>query len=481
VSKSLVKRVTNRPATTQTLSCVDEPLPEQLSFWPSEDLEGLSASASGGTDGRQLVVSCTPAPGLPTLFPTADLSYNQSATPTPIGRRGQVPRRRFQKGSFVIEKNGGMYSMHYIDAERPDGTNATKQVKRFLGNLSQMSERAARREHARLMEQINQSRGSVMPLIKGQTFADAVDKWRQAIAPNLCASTVRQRESYLKNHIMPRFGKSALLELDVSSIQQFATDLRKTLSGKTTLNILGGVFTILDYAGRCGMRVPKVSFADLQLGSIARETPVAFFTREQATRIIEEAKEPFKTLFALAWMTGLRAGELLALTINDLNFDRKTIRVNKSSDDLTREIRRPKTKGSVALLPMPSALEGMLRTYIQAWKPNVNGLLFASRDGLKPRTRTNIVRNGLKPLLRKLGIPEKETGLHAFRHGLATELVEASVPVTVLQSQMRHADVRTSLKVYAHAIPESQRVAMENVGGAQSLRSMLTLLKFASK
>jgi integrase len=325
--------------------------------------------------------------------------------------------------------------------------------------------------------------GSVMPAIKGQTFADAVAKWRQAIAPNLCPSAVRQRESYLKNHIMPRFGRSGLLEINVESIQQFATNLRTTLSGKTTLNVLGTVFTIVEYAGKCGIRVTKVSFSDLQLGSIAREKAVAFFTREQATLIIKEAREPFKTLFALAWMTGLRAGELLALTLDDLNFDRKTIRVNKASDDFTREIRQPKTKGSIALLPMPSALEALLRNYIQKnWKPNPSGLLFASshNDG-KLRSRKNVVQNGLKPVLRKLSIPSENTGLHAFRHGLATELVENSVPVTVLQSQLRHADVRTSLKIYAHLIPQSQRDAMEKIGGLQSLRSINTLLNFASK
>ena len=393
-----------------------------------------------------------------------------------------MPKRRFQKGCFLVDKKtGGMYSQHYIDVGRPDGTTATKQVKRFLGNLSTMSERAARREHALIMEQVNQSRGSVMPLVKGQTFADAVNKWREAVAPNLCPSTVRQRESYLKNHIMPCFGRSGLPEMNVGAVQQFATNIRKTLSGKSTLNILGTVFTILDYAGRCGMRVPKVRFADLQLGSISRETPVAFFTREQATLIIAEAKEPFKTLFACAWLTGLRAGELLALTLDDLNFDRKTIRVNKSSDDLTREIRQPKTKCSVALLPMPSALETVLRNYIKTWTPNPSGLLFASRCGLKPRTRTNIVRNGLKPVLRKLGIPSANTGLHAFRHGLATELVERAVPVTVLQSQMRHSDVRTSLKVYAHLIPQSQRDAMENVGTVQSVQPINAVLKFGGK
>jgi integrase len=42
-----------------------------------------------------------------------------------------------------------------------------------------------------------------------------------------------------------------------------------------------------------------------------------------------------------------------------------------------------------------------------------------------------------------------------------TELAEASVPLTVLQQQVRHADVKTTLRVYAHASPESQRAAME--------------------
>lgn len=406
----------------------------------------------------------------------------QKATPSNTGqKRGPVARRRFQKGTFIKVKDGGMYSMHYIDVVSPDGTTTTKQRKQFIGNIRDMSERAGRREHALIMEKINLDRGSVAPVAKGQTFADAVAKWRQAIAPNLSPATVRQRESYLRNHIMPRFGRSALNEMNVGAIQQFATDLRKKLSGKSVLNALGTVFTIVDYAKRCGMRGPVVRFTDLQLGSTIRENPVAFFTREQATLIIEAAREPFKTLFALAWMTGLRAGELLALTLDDLNFDRKTIRVNKSSDDLTREIRQPKTKCSVATLPMPSALEGLLRNYIKNWTPNKAGLLFASRDRERPRSRTNVVRNGLKPVLRKLGIPSHETGLHAFRHGLATELAEASVPLTVLQTQLRHASVTTTLKIYAHVIPQSQRDAMENVGGAQSLLSNVTLLKFTAK
>jgi integrase len=73
------------------------------------------------------------------------------------------------------------------------------------------------------------------------------------------------------------------------------------------------------------------------------------------------------------------------------------------------------------------------------------------------------VKYRLHPVLKKLGIPAKYAGLHAFRHGLATELADKNTPIPVLQKQMRHADVRTTLSVYTHVIPQSQRDAMEAV------------------
>ena len=131
----------------------------------------------------------------------------------------------------------------------------------------------------------------------------------------------------------------------------------------------------------------KVGFTDLEIGSNTVQADVPFFTRRQATLIIEAAPEPFKTLFALAWSTGLRAGEILALTLDDLDFTRKTVRVNKSSDDRTREIRQPKTPRSIATLPMTTALEAKLREYIHSyWKPNPSQMLFPNRNGDRPRS-----------------------------------------------------------------------------------------------
>jgi integrase len=131
--------------------------------------------------------------------------------------------------------------------------------------------------------------------------------------------------------------------------------------------------------------------------------------------------------------------------VSDLDFTSKTISISKSADNNTRIIREPKTKNSTATLPMPSALEAVLRNYLEHhWKPNPPGLLFPNKKGRRPLNRDNLVKYVLKPILKRLGIPMKEVGLHAFRHGLATELANASIPLPVLQRSST-TNVRTKL------------------------------------
>lgn len=390
---------------------------------------------------------------------------SHTVTPLDAGRkRGPALRRRFQKGCFRLE-SGRAYSYFYEDDKRSDGTLVTRKVRHLIGSVpADLSERAARREHARLMQAVNLKRGSVAPAIRGTSFREAVETWRRDIFPHLSPATVRQRESYLKKHILPRFGNSAIHTIDLSALQQFATEKRKVLSRKTVELIVGVVLGALGYAKKRGLEVANVSYGDIELGE-GETTEAPTFKRSQVTQILADSKEPYRTLAILAWATGMRAGEILALTTADLNFDERTIRVSKTADDYTRKIRGPKTKRSVAVLPMPSALAETLRSYLDHhWKPNADGWLFPNPKGTRPRARNNVVMTWLKPTLKRLGIPSKGVGLHAFRHGLATELANASVPLPVLQNQMRHADVRTTLRIYCRVVPESQREAMEKIG-----------------
>jgi integrase len=407
-----------------------------------------------------------------------------TATPCAAPKRGPVSRRRFQKGSFLTIGDS-YFSMFYVDAESPSGEAITKQVKRCLGPIAQMSERQARKAHAQIMEDVNAKRGSVPPVVRGQTFNDATGWWRKDIAPNFSPATVRARESFLRNHVTPKFGHCNLAEIGVHELQAFVTELRPKVSGRTILQILAAIFGVTKYAAKKpGVKVQQVSFRDLQLPSTRRQSPTAFLTKAEAAAIISESREPFKTIFMLAWFTGMRAGEIMALTRDDLSFDKLTIRVSKSIDDNTRIVRQTKTPESDSNVPMPSALEKHLRDYVMRWTPNKQGLLFlAERKEGSSKSRESAVRY-LHRVMKKLGIPipANGIGLHAYRHGLATELVEQSAPFTAVQKQLRHSDVKTTLKIYAHAIPQSQRDMMERVDfGVPIVTNSITLLERAVK
>jgi integrase len=396
------------------------------------------------------------------LRPSPDSTTLATATPLKRGPKGPVPKRRYQEGTFRKE-NGHYYSFFYRDRNMPDGTTRSVKERFDHGRAGDVSELSARREHDRLRQTINRERGSVPTAPKGETFADAANAYTESIAPHLACSTARQRQSHLRFHLLPRFGTSALMALDVRTVQRFATELLQTNNRKTILNVLGTFFAVLAYARKCDIRVPELNFAALTIAPEKEEVETPYFKPTAAEQIIAAAKEPYKTIFALAWHTGLRAGELLALTVNDLDFDRKLILPRRQVDDSTRLLRELKTRKSKSPVAMAPALEVSLRKYLNTWQRNASGLLFPNRVG-RPRKRQYVVKFGLKPVLQKLGLPTKDVGLHAFRHGLGTALSDNGVSPKTVQAILRHTDIQTTFRYYVHSDTDAQRSALAAIG-----------------
>lgn len=87
-------------------------------------------------------------------------------------------------------------------------------------------------------------------------------------------------------------------------------------------------------------------------------------------------------------------------------------------------------------------------------------LVFPSRAGTAIRP-DNVLKRETYPACVQLGIPR--VGWHAFRHTHATLLSELGEPVKVAQAILGHADIETTLSVYTHSVPESERRAEERV------------------
>jgi integrase len=300
------------------------------------------------------------------------------------------------------------------------------------------------------------------PPKSGKRLKDFIPEWLTQIAVHQAASSLRAVESHINMHIIPRIGECSLTEVDNRTVQAFVTSLSAGgRTRKTIENILNTLSSILNGAKRMGYACAQITRKELTLPrkSVGRE--VRSFDVAASGSIIALAKEPYATMFSVLSMAGLRASEMLALKIIDLDFPRKLIHIQRSVDSRTREIQPTKSEASRADVPMPVELENRLQAFIQhQWRDNPNGFLFVNRNG-NIYAIGKVVEYGLWPAQDACGIPR--SGLHAFRHQVASELLEGGASPATVQKQLRHSDARVTLNRYSHVIGDAQRVAVSSM------------------
>ena len=388
-----------------------------------------------------------------------------------------MPRRRFQRGCLIKRgKKPVWVGIFREDRLLTDGTIKRIQRKVVLGPCSEVSERAAYAAFQPYLDAVNVAPAPA-PRV-GKTLSSAVQEWREQIAVNLKPSTVRAAESHLKQHILPRLGSLRLQQLNAKTLQAFVTTLAATgITRKSIENILQTVFSILRTARLFGNALPQVKRSDLVLPRAEAGREMPSLDAQQIAQIIISAKEPFATMFTLVGMTGLRGGEMLGLKVADLDFNRKVIHIRRSVDSRTKQEQSTKSRGSASDVPIPPALEKRLKEFLlKNYRENPNGYLFANRNG-NCYSVGKVVEYGLWPVQEALNIPR--TGLHAFRHGAASELLEEGVPLTVVQRQLRHRDARTTLQKYGHVVGDSQRRAVDALAAKIERYAVVELLPSA--
>ena len=102
--------------------------------------------------------------------------------------------------------------------------------------------------------------------------------------------------------------------------------------------------------------------------------------------------------------------------------------------------------------------------------------MFVNRN-CQPYSLGKVVEYGLWPVQNALGFPR--TGLHTFRHGLASEMIDAGVPLTVVQRQMRHKDASTTLRKYGQVVGDAQKRAANAFAEKIERHTMIELVPSA--
>lgn len=139
---------------------------------------------------------------------------------------------------------------------------------------------------------------------------------------------------------------------------------------------------------------------------------------------------------------------LRALRHCDLDLDAKLIRIRHSWSRDGR-LTSPKTAAAVRDLPLPGALEQLLRPLLTAEAPP-EAWLFPSRSGRLPLSYWNLAQRGFAPARDDAGLAGQGIRLHDLRHAAASLLIAAGLTPVEVAAQLGHTDPGTTLKLYAH-------------------------------
>lgn len=377
-----------------------------------------------------------------------------------IGGRGGhlLARRRYQCGTIKLSgKKQKVWTLRWReDVVEPDGTITRVRRETVLGTKHDFpTEKLAKRRADAVLARVNHHDYRPGKVI---LFEDFVVRWTENVLSQQKPSSRIAANSHINHHLLGRFGKLRLDQIGQEDIQHFVSEIGRKLTHHTVQNILGTLFSILKTARQWGYLVSDVRQGDLAIASSRPSRPGRFFTAEQVIAILGKAKEPWRTMFSLQVMTGLRPGEVLGLSVDDLDFGSKHIYVRRSA--WFSHLLTPKTRNSVGVVPMPEPLNEILRAYLLHWNPNPKRLLFANRKG-NPHSENNVVQRRLWPILDALEIPR--CGMHAFRHAHATLSIANGASPKTVQEQLRHADPTTTMRMYVHGVAGDQRRAADKV------------------
>ena len=274
--------------------------------------------------------------------------------------------------------------------------------------------------------------------------------------PRLKHSTYVTKKYIVENKILPYFGKRALNSIKASDIIQWQNELLNARDEngnaysptylRTVQNQLSAIF---NHARRFYSLPINPSEQAGKMGK-ANAKEMLFWTKDEYLQFIEKMKlKPVSYYaFELLYWTGIREGELLALTPVDFDFGARKMTINKTYQRLEKNdmITEPKTEQSNRIIALPDFLNEEIEDYI------------ASLYGIKSDMRIfEITKNYLH---REMDRGCKESGvkrirIHDLRHSHAAHLIELGFSPVAIAERLGHKGISITY-MYSHLYPSKQ-------------------------
>jgi integrase len=266
------------------------------------------------------------------------------------------------------------------------------------------------------------------------------------------ASTAERVMSLIDVHIAAtRLGGRRLADVRPSEVQAWATDRAQVLAPSTLralVRLLRSIYTsaVLD---RLVASSPVVR---VQLPRDDRERVVPLTVGQVQALADAMPARTQAMVFAQAGL-GLRIGELLALRVQDIDFLRRTARVEFQIAPRTKERTEPKTPRSRRTVPLPQVVADTLAAHIATYPPGDDGSLFTTGTGtVYGREHYGATFTGA---VKRAGLPAGTT-THDLRHHYASVLLAAGESVVAVAERLGHENATLVLKTYGHLMPDSE-------------------------
>jgi len=373
--------------------------------------------------------------------------------------KGKMARPRYQDGSlFIRGKRTKVWVARWReDLIREDGSLYRTQRTVVLGSIADLSRREARSLLQKRVFEINQGRYRPRPVMTFERFAK--DHWQPVALLPLKRSSARIYQFNLDKYVIPTLGPLRLCDVNRAAIQQSLLTFKgKGYSASTLHAIRVTVSKVLQAAVEMGY-LERNAAQGIQIGERQPTTTRVFLTPSQVKNLLAKLTEPCRTVVLTAVLTGMRIGEILALRWDRVDFLRGDIKVSETYSD--GEFGSPKTRSSRRVIPMSSTLCKVVESYrVTCTHKEPEDLVFCTSKGT-PLSPKNLYNRALAPTCDSLSLPR--VSWHSFRHANATLMGEVGESIKTAQSILGHSDLETTLNTYMHAIPESQRRAVERV------------------
>ena len=318
--------------------------------------------------------------------------------------------------------------------------------------------------------------------------------WRENLLTGLAANTIRNyRERYEKN-VKPILGDMLLTDVKPMHCKTVLNSMTASYAGSTirqTYITMGTMFKAAKENGLIDTHpLDGVRFE----ASVKVPDEIHFLTVTEQSKFMEVAKRSHNyAQYALILETGLRTGEMIGLTWDAIDFEKRTLTVNK-----TLEFRHgeqywragpPKTQHSYRTIPLTDRAYEILKGIWnsrpeQKESPTLDKTLeyIDRRTGVSSR----LVMRDLVFINWRTGEPAKNSSydthlyklcdeagirrfcMHALRHTYATRAIESGMQPKVLQKLLGHASIKTTMDRYVHVTDDTMFQAVRQFQNART-------------